>query len=298
MNDLISTNFVKSFLLSSFFVLFLSISTVQAETVTNVIPSLGLTAQAEYKKGDSRKPVALIVHGFLTTNQFHTLKAMSQALNDVGVATLSPTLTLGIEQRKESVKCQAIHTHTLEEDVAELDAWVQWLKKQGHEKIILVGHSSGSLDVLEYFNRYSDKSVVSGIFTSMFYLSGPELGTSSDEMTFAKNAVASNQKKLRKYHLKFCQGDYLSTPESYLSYVRLTRDYVIESMKNLGIPTTTIMGGKDKRYQSVGQNWLDDLRSTPTQLVIVAGANHFFSSEYEFDLQDRLVESIHKLIDQ
>ncbi len=293
MNNQFRKGSVKPLWQSIVILIFLSIGGwVKAATVTNLMPSLGLKAHAEYNKGDSNKPAVLILHGFLTTNQFHTVKAMGQALNDVGVTTLSPVLTLGIELRKESVKCQAIHTHTLDQDIAEIDAWVQWLKQQGHEKIILVGHSSGSTEILEYLNRYDDKSVVSSIFTSMFYLNGSELGTSSDEIAFAQKAVAAKQKSLRKYHLMFCRGDYLSTPESYLSYMRLTRDYVIDSMKKLTIPTTTIMGGKDKRYQSVGTHWLEELKSTSTDLVLVEGANHFFSSEYEFDLQDRLVESI------
>lgn len=294
MNNQFRKNSAKHFLQTFFVMIFLSISSwVQAATVTNFIPSLGLKAHAEYNKGEPNKPAVLILHGFLTTNQFHTVKAMGQALSDVGVTTLSPVLTLGVELRKESLKCQAIHSHTLDQDIAEIDAWVQWLKQQGHQKIILVGHSSGSTEILEYLNRHKDKSVVSSVFTSMFYLNGPELGVSADDLSFAKRAADSKQKSLRKYHIMFCQGDYLSSPESYLSYMRLTRDYVISSMKKLTIPTTTIMGGKDKRYQSVGYDWLDELKDTRTDLVLVEGANHFFSSEYEFDLQDRLVESIH-----
>ena len=52
------------------------------------------------------------------------------------------------------------------------------------------------------------------------------------------------------------------------------------------------MGGADKRYQLVGENWLDQLKQTGTNLITVEGANHFFSSEHELDLQDLLQEII------
>lgn len=278
--------------------LILVTGTAKAEVVTKTIKTLGLQAQAKFYQGSPNKPAVLILHGFLTTNKFHTVNTMAKALQDIGVTTLAPTLTLGISQRKQSIKCNAIHTHRLQDDMQEVDEWVQWLKAKGYSNIILLGHSSGSLELLEYQKVYADPAIKAVIFTSLFYLNGRELGISQDDLTDAQEAKVTDQKKPRKYTFLFCKGDYFAIPESYLSYMVFTRDYVLDSIKALKIPVYTIMGGADKRYQSVGENWLDDLKATGTDLAVIDGANHFFSSEYEFDLQDHITEIVSEIADK
>ena len=53
-----------------------------AADVTHHIAALNLTAQANYHEGDSDKPALLIMHGFLTTNQFHTIRTMVKDFKD------------------------------------------------------------------------------------------------------------------------------------------------------------------------------------------------------------------------
>lgn len=267
---------------------------VLAETVTHKITPLNLTAEADFVKGDTDKPAVLILHGFLTTNQFHTVKSMSQAFEDAGYSVLTPTLTLGINLRKQSVKCNSIHTHTLENDVIEVEEWIKWLEtEQGKKEVVVIGHSSGSQELLAMLNKKQQPKVKLAIFTSLFFLSGSELGTDPKELDYAKQALVSKQDRPHKYSFLFCKNNYYATPQSFLSYQKLTRQYVLDELKNLAIPSYTVMGQADKRYQSVGENWLDELKQTGTNLIVVEGANHFFSSEYEFDLQDHLINIIH-----
>lgn len=266
-----------------------------AETITQYIKPLDIEAEARYIKKDADKPAILIIHGFLTTNQFHTVLAMAKGIEDEGYTTLAPTLTLDINKRKSSLKCNSIHTHTLEKDVIEIKDWVDWLKEQGHKNIILIGHSSGSQEILEYLNTYHDEAVSGAIFTSLFYLKGKELGTLDHEIVLAKDLIAKKQSRPHKYSFLFCKNNYLATPESYLSYLKLDRNYVLNSLQKTTTPTFTIMGGSDKRYLSVGEDWLTELDKSPTELIIIEGANHFFSSEHEFDLQDHLYDIISKL---
>lgn len=266
-----------------------------ADTVTHKIEALNLTAQADYVEGDPDKPAILIVHGFLTTNKFHTIVSIVQSFKDEGYTVLAPTLTLGINARKQSVKCNSIHTHTLENDVSEIEAWIKWLESQGKKEIVVIGHSSGSQELLAMLNKGPQPSVKKAIFTSLFYLNGSELGTIQAELDYAQKALEENNLRPHKYSFLFCRNDYYATPESFLSYHRLTRQYVLNELKNLTIPHYTIMGKADKRYQSVGTNWLDELEETGTNLTIVEGANHFFSSEHEFDLQDILLRTVNKM---
>jgi len=270
-------------------------SSSYAEVVNQPIEAINIDAEADYVKGETDKPAVLIVHGFLTTNKFHTVIAMAKALQDEGYTTLTPTLTLDITKRKNSIKCNSVHTHTLEKDVLEIKDWNDWLISQGHKKVILVGHSSGSQEILEYLNTQETPHILGSVFTSLFYLNGKELGTIQNELDFANNLIKKNQSRPSKYTFLFCNNNYYATPESYLSYMKLDRSYVLESIRNLKTPNFTIMGSADKRYLSVGENWLTELQNSGTELITADGANHFFSSEHEFDLQDHLTTIVNQL---
>jgi len=265
-------------------------SNILAKTVTQPIDVLKIDAEADYLIGEPDKPAILIVHGFLTTNKFHTVVSMAKALHEEGYNVLSPTLTLNINKRKSSIKCNSIHAHTLEMDTIEIEDWVNWLQEKGHKNIVVLGHSSGSQELLDYLVTREKHNVDAAIFTSLFYLNGTELGTLQNEVEFAQNLIKQNIDRPNKYSFLFCKNNYFATPKSYLSYMKLDRNYVLESLSKLDIKHYTIMGSADKRYLSVGENWLEELQATGTQLITVDGANHFFSSEHEFDLQDNLIE--------
>lgn len=280
------------------FAFLFSISTLShAQTISHHIKSINIEAEADYVSADIEKPAIVIIHGFLTTNKFHTVTAMAKGLQDEGFSTLTPTLTLDINKRKSSIKCNSVHTHTLEKDILEIKEWVEWLEKKGHKKIIVVGHSSGSQELLEYLNNYPSSTITGAVFTSLFYLRGKELGTLENEVIFAKDLISKKENRPTKYSFLFCKNNYFATPESYLSYLKLDRSYILSLLKDLTVPSYTLMGSADKRYLSVGENWLTDLKNSGTNLITVDGANHFFSSEHEFDLQDHLVEIIKQLSD-
>ena len=268
-----------------------------AQPVNHYLKSVNIEAEADYLIGDIKKPAVVIIHGFLTTNKFHTVEAMAKALQDEGFSTLTPTLTLDINKRRSSIKCNSVHTHTLEKDVLEIKEWIEWLESKGHKKIIVVGHSSGSQELLEYLDKHPSPVIRGAVFTSLFYLNGKELGTVENEVLFAKDLIAKKETRPTKYSFLFCKNNYFATPESYLSYQKLDRSYVLSLLQNLKVPSYTIMGSADKRYLSVGENWLTELENAGTNLITVDGANHFFSSEHEFDLQDHLVEIVKQLSD-
>ncbi|GKT11696.1 MAG: hypothetical protein ISEC1_P0665 [Thiomicrorhabdus sp.] len=282
----------KTTLLSVCLLILTAFGSVKAEIVSQIIQPSKIKAVADYVVGDPNKPAILILHGFLTTNQFHTITAISNILQEEEFSTLAPNLTLRIPQRRDSIKCNSIHTNTLEDDVIEVKDWVNWLKAQGHKKIILLGHSSGSSSLLQYLHENEDSAIILAIFTSLFYLNGAELGIQNSDIAAAKLAVAAQDNYPRNYSFNFCQKNYYATPNSFLSYLKMDRQYTLDTLNSLKIPNYTIMAGEDKRYNRVGLEWLKELRATSTKLVIINGTNHFFSGEYELDFQDSLINVI------
>jgi pimeloyl-ACP methyl ester carboxylesterase len=162
---------------------------IYAGAVNQTIPGLNLTAEADYTQGDSALPAVLILHGFLTTHHFHTVQTIKQAFEQAGYSTLAPTLTLNVDRRREFLQCNALHTHTLENDLLEIDFWIQWLKQQGHEKVVLVGHSSGSQTLLHFLAQKNHPDIALGLFTSLFFMNGPEMGTREAELQSAQKAL-------------------------------------------------------------------------------------------------------------
>ena len=80
----------------------------------------------------------------------------------------------------------------------------------------------------------------------------------------------------------------MAMPESYLSYARWDDKRVIDSLTRLQerkLPVYVVIGSKDNR---IDEEWVKELGRHATQLTIIEGANHFFSSIHEFDLSDQL----------
>lgn len=262
---------------------------IYAGAVNQTIPGLNLTAEADYTQGDSTLPAVLILHGFLTTHHFHTVQTIKQAFEQAGYSTLAPTLTLNVDRRREFLQCNALHTHTLENDLLEIDFWIQWLKQQGHEKVVLVGHSSGSQTLLHFLAQKNHPDIALGLFTSLFFMNGPEMGTREAELQSAQKALQTGDNSASKYHFLFCQNNYFATPESFLSYQKLDRTTVLSHLTNLDLPHYTLMGEEDKRYQNVGSEWLVQLKATGTQLQVIPKANHFFASDSAQALQEAVI---------
>src|SRR4030066_1423496 len=127
----------------------------------------GITASAEYLIGERSKPAVLLLHGFLQTRDFPTVATLARGLQDAGYTVLAPTLSLNIPNRAQSLACEAVHKHSLDDDVAEIGRWVRWLKSRGHHSIVLVGHSFGSLQLLAYLSLKPDAAVKAYIGASL-----------------------------------------------------------------------------------------------------------------------------------
>src|SRR5690606_31014262 len=85
--------------------------------------------------------VLLIVHGTLAHKDMELIEALQTALADRGFASLAPSLTLGLDRREGMYDCAQPHTHAHEDAVAEIGAWVKWLKDNGTQQVWLLGHS-------------------------------------------------------------------------------------------------------------------------------------------------------------
>ncbi|WP_294947736.1 alpha/beta hydrolase [Sulfurivirga sp.] len=281
-------------------VLCLVLLPASARTVTLTLERNGhpLTLSADYRPGETGRPAVLILHGFLTTNRFSTVRAMSETAEERGLTVLAPNLSYCYTHRRAPLQCTSLHRHTLQGDLQELDHWIDWLKKQGHRQVILVGHSSGSTLLLAWTASRTQTPVHGLILTSLFPLSGGRLGTRSEEISLARSLLKSGNPLPKKWHFLYCRGNYLATPESFLSYVEaLDRAHILQWLKSVSqrLPVEIIMGGADRRYAKAGRDLLDAYRQQGARVIVIEGASHFFDGEHEFELQDHLDRLLNEL---
>lgn len=247
----------------------------------------GIPASAEYLAGDRAKPAVLLIHGFLQTREFATVSTLARGLNEAGYTVLSPTLSLNIPGRRQSLACEAIHKHSMADDVAEIARWVAWLKSHGHTTILLFGHSFGSLHGLAYLAGKPDPAVRGYVGISLIEV---QIGTADRARLIAwlESSVAENRRDLVTHPLSFCRK-YLSTPDSLLSYVHWDQARVLAALKQLPVPARLIMGDRD---EMADQEWLKLLQHVQVPMTVIKGANHFMSDEHEFDLLDNALRHL------
>lgn len=259
-------------------------SPAHAAIVTQTVRP-GISANAGYLVGTHDKPAVLLLHGFLQTREFPTVATLAGGLHDAGYTVLVPTLSLNIPARAQSLACEAIHKHSLDEDVDEITRWVLWLKSQGHRSVVLLGHSFGSLQLLAYLSGQPDPVVKGYIGASLIEAQiGPEL----DRRTLLaqlEDRARSKPRDLVNQNLSFCRK-YTSTPGDLLSYVRWDQTRILAALKQPPVQTRLIMGSADGM---ASQNWIKALQHVQTRMVVVDGANHFMDGQHEFDLLEHVL---------
>jgi esterase/lipase len=262
--------------------------TVMASVVEARLPS-GKLAGAHYHAGKSGQPAVLVLHGFLQTNAFPTVVSMTDALSTAGYTVLAPTLSLGITRRNKSLPCEAVHLHTLDDDEAEVAFWVRWLMQKGHTRIILVGHSFGNLQLIAYLGRDPAPTVKQVLMISLTDVEVRQGAAQRARLAQdLRNRAARGDNALVEAEFGQCKK-YVSPPAALLSYLAISRNSILDSLAGSPIPAAAIMGGKDDR---MGPDWIDRLVSRGIAVRVIPGASHFFDNQYEFDLQEALLQAL------
>lgn len=285
----------KPTLFSLFFILICWLTTsanAYAQVVSAQISETSPIAKARYLEGHEDQPVLLFLHGYLATHEFPLIQNLQDYFSFEGYPSLAPTLSLQIPLRENSLNCSSLHLHTLEQDLAEIDGWIQWLKAKGHQQIILIGHSAGSIQLLEYMATMPDPSVSKVILTSLLFLDPNQFNISKQDIDRAGQKIHNQDDTPDTYSFIFCVNNYLATPQSFLSYLTLTYARILESIESLKVPTFMVMGSKDDRLGQPIEDWITRLKQTSSKIYVLEGANHFFSGEHEYILQHSLQKII------
>jgi len=243
------------------------------------------TALASYLEGDSDSKPLLLLHGFLQTHDFPTVSRLTSALNEAGYTTLSPTLTLGLNHRKKSLACEAIHTHNTAMDTAEIKQWIEWLYNKTGQKVTVIGHSAGTQTLLSYIASHGDELVEEIILISLSYFTeGPVNNETPEHAQKARAALAGGFDPLDNYGLSYCKL-YPTRASDFISYYEWDPEKIVSLAETIKHKTSVIIGTGDQR---ISPDWRQQLKENEFKVVSIEGANHFFDQAHEFDLLDAM----------
>lgn len=251
----------------------------------------GIIVNADYRQGAKDQAAVFVLHGFMATYSLNIIQTMATELEDHGYTVLAPTLSLNTNNRRGGANCGAVHTHTMESDVDEIAWWIDWLIAKDYKKIILVGFSTGALQVTIYLNTHKNPHIQKVILLSPAYLAGKPFSAEVENMDRikAEKLLAAHNEKLKKYSLSYCKANFLAPPNVYLSYKAWTMAKLLNGIKKISLPKSVIVGSNDHRFEI----HLDDkLKKTGARFISIKGADHFFDSPYEFDFLDAFMSEI------
>jgi pimeloyl-ACP methyl ester carboxylesterase len=216
--------------------------------------------------GDKTKPALLHIHGFegnFYENYF--VEVIAKAMQKKNLAFLTAN-TRGNGKDTDfnttdgKTKRIGAHFELIDDTYLDIDAWIEFLLKQGYKSIILQGHSLGTIKAVRYLfeGKYKDK-IKKLILLSPF--DGRALIESITDGNIDKLVRKAEQK------VKEGKGDEMTTREydnietSYKTYVSWYRrddfgrmfefcnkDYKFPLLRKIKVPTKIVVGTKDEYF--------------------------------------------------
>lgn len=257
---------------------------LRAETVHLTMPS-GIQGRAAYHAGRSGQGAVLLLHGFLQTEDFSTLRQLYDGLAEAGYTILAPTLTLGVPDRKESLDCDSLHLNEVGDEVAEVQAWFQWLARHGTGPIYVLGHSYGARLMIIWASGHPDDRVRGLLAISLIGSrpSGPRL----DALRRRIRRLPPTQ--LVREPLSFCRR-YTAPAAAYLGYLHWDDRRMLGAVAHLRAPLDVLLGGADP---NLPHHWPARLDGAGAHVTILPRASHFMNGLHQFALLDWVLDRLH-----
>jgi pimeloyl-ACP methyl ester carboxylesterase len=270
-------------------------SGAMADEITIPLSS-GNKALADFRPGEPGKPAIFLLHGFLQTYHFSTIQLIAEALADNGYTVLAPTLTLNIDQRRNGLGCEAIQNHTVADGNREIADWLAWLKHQGYPHIIAIGHSSGSMQLLSYLGTQPQALVDYFIATAIGPIDDWQHPQEvRQQLSAAQQRLQESPNTITNYTLGFCQNNYASPTDAYLSYMEWSQPWVLQHLKESPVPLHLIIGGGDKWLPP---DWGSTLQATALPLTLIEDASHNFTGPTEFEFQETIIALLEQAMER
>ena len=270
---------------------------------------------ADFYDADGNVAVVLL-HGTLAHNRMEIINTFATLISqDYGYPVLTPNLSLNTKERmgekiQTSTKgyatltaCDIEHTHKYEDAASELGTWVEYLKQEGFEKILVSGHSRGGRQVSAFLAGNDEPSVIGGVLIA----SG--LSRSERNIEKYKEDTGLDLTQLLTQFAKLSPDQYVDVPKFiYCDKPRVTAGafiseyadnpahsapYNVQKIKN--IPILVIGGSEDTVVPNIEAHFEALTGQNNLSVQVIEGADHFFRDLYADDAAAMIVDLIESI---
>ena len=262
----------------------------------------GLTLNANLvEAGESwpKGPVVLMTHGTLAHGGMEIMAALQVALGERGISSLAPTLSLGLDDRHGMYDCKVAHTHKHTDALDEIGAWLQWLKQQGAERLVLLGHSRGGNQTAWFAAERPDSSVAGVVLVAPQTWSAAADAADYQkrygvplrpELEKAQRLVADGKggALLEKVDFIYCE-DASVAADAFVGYYAPNKDMDTPNLiPRIQARVLVVGGSEDGGVKTLVEKTEPLVDGERVQLVVLDGADHFFRDLYAEDIADAL----------
>ena len=260
---------------------------VRAEPV-QIKPSLQrLNANLELPAGKTTADgVVVIVHGTLSWYGQETIAALQKNLKQRGLGTLAITLSLGVDDRQRTRRCDVVHDYAMAGARREVGLWLEWLKGQNARTVDLLGFSRGGAQVASMAPELPTVRKI--------VLLAPTFATSVEQAEIYKRSfghdLAAEIEEARKNPLARRTVDFLTckqAPVLNATFLDGYNEMPPRLAARTGHPTLVIVAGKDEVVPDLTKNLPSDIKP-----VVIDGADHFFHDLYGEEAADAIAKFV------
>ena len=283
-------------LLKTTALLLLTAQSLFAQEVTTEHENLTLNAQMQLAEGSSLADgVVLITHGTLAHNKMELIETLQTLLSDSGFNSLAINLSLGINDRHGMYDCQVPHQHKHTDALNEIDAWIDWLKAQGAQNVVLMGHSRGG-NQTAWFAANNPVKIKAQVLLAP--ATWTEQGENSDYQQrysqslatlLAKAEKADKNTWLDNTNFIYCANSKV-TAGSFLNYYQPDKRFNTPFiLTEITVPTLVISGSEDKTVSDLPK-MMSQVSNSHVTHSIIEGADHYFRDLYADEVVELLAE--------
>ena len=224
--------------------------------------------------------IVVILHGTLSWHGQETIVALQKNLKARGVGSLAITLSLGVDDRQRTRRCDVKHDNALAGAKREMGLWLEWLKGQNAKYVDLLGFSRGGAQVAAFAPEFQDVRRV--------VLLAPAFATSVEQAEIYKRAfghdLAAEIEEARKAPLQQRTVDFLTckqAPVLNATFLDGNSEMPPRLAAKTGHPTLVVVAGKDEVVPDLAKRLPSDVKP-----VVIDGADHFFHDLYGEEAAD------------
>jgi pimeloyl-ACP methyl ester carboxylesterase len=269
------------------------------------LPFQGMTLNANLEKaGESwpAGPVVLMTHGTLAHRGMEIMAGLQSMFADRDISSLAINLSLGLDDRAAGMyDCATPHSHRHTDAVAEIGAWLEWLKTQGAEKVTLLGHSRGGNQTARFAAATADPAVVAVFLIAPQTWSADYAAADYEKrygkplapvLAKARGLVDAGKGDTLMESVDFIYCEQTSaTATAFVSYYAADADMdtpaVIPAIK---APVLVVAGTEDTAVKGLPEKMEPVADGERVRLLVMDGADHFFRDLYSEDIADAVAE--------